>query len=180
MKQPCILIVGHGEHGKDTLADAIEQKYGYKFRGSSQVAAAEIIYPMMSNFYDSPEDAFNNRRENRELWAACIRDYNRHDPAKLSKLVCEGGHGYTGLRDIREVKECVKQGVFTHIIWVVRDDIPENDPTLTFTYDDLKAMIYKQQLVSLSGPKLRKIINTGPGYLHDFVNRGMLDEFLQL
>lgn len=178
MKKPKVLVLGHGRHGKDSLGNALYNHYGLKFRGSSEVAAAEVIYPMMKNFYDSPEEAFDRRHENRELWAACIRDYNRNDKTKLARLVCEDGHGYTGLRDIAEVEACINEGIFTHIIWVTRYDIPEDDPTLTFSYDDLKEMIYKRQLNGLRTPKIRRIINMHQSYLDEFVSDGHLDEFL--
>lgn len=132
-----ILIVGHGRHGKDTLAGLINLHLNHRFRGSSQVAATEVIYPLMSNFYSTPDEAFNLRHDNRELWTALIRDFNRGDKARLAKIVCDGGFGYTGLREWEEVKECFRQGIFTHVIWIERPDIPENDPTMTFTFKDL-------------------------------------------
>lgn len=137
MKKPTILIVGHGRHGKDTLAEMITKELGHKFRGSSQVAASEVIYPLMRNFYDSPEDAFEKRHQNRQLWASLIRDFNRDDKSRLAKLVCEGGYGYTGLRELEEVKKCIEMGVFTHVIWISRSVLPENDPTMTFKFHDL-------------------------------------------
>ena len=132
-----ILIVGHGQHGKDTLSRMINKELNFKFRGSSEVAAKEVIYPLMSNFYESAEDAFNKRRENRELWRAVISDFNREDPTKLCRLVCKGGHGYTGLRDKTEVVCSIKSGFFTHIIWVRRPELKENDPTMMFGLDTL-------------------------------------------
>ena len=139
-KETKVLIVGHGRHGKDTLAGLINLEMGLKFRGSSQVAAAEVIYPLMSNFYTSPEDAFERRHENRELWRALISDYNREDPTRLSRLVCANGHGYTGLRDKTEVISCIKQGVFTHVIWIERPDLAQDDPTMMFTLEDIEKL----------------------------------------
>jgi hypothetical protein len=133
-----ILIVGHGRHGKDTLASIINLELGFKFRGSSEVAAKEVIYPLMKNFYSSAEDAFENRHENRELWRAVISDFNREDPTRLCKLVCKGGHGYTGLRDKVEVISAIKGGFFTHVIWVRRPELKEDDTTMTFGLDTLK------------------------------------------
>ena len=147
---PKILIVGHGRHGKDTLAQIINLELEHKFRGSSEVAAREVIYPVMSNFYSSPEDAFERRHDNRELWRALISDFNREDPTKLACLVCEGGYGYVGLRDKTEVISAVKQGFFTHVIWVKRPDLEENDTTMMFTLEDLEKLQEKGFLRNLA------------------------------
>lgn len=160
-RSPIILIVGHGLHGKDTLAEILTKEFGLKFRGSSQVASEEVIYPALKNFYQSAEDAFSDRRNNRELWASLIRDFNRDDKSRLAKLVCEGGYGYTGLREKEEVEECLRQGIFTHVIWVNRPDLPENDPTMTFSFTDLFAMkeTYKNfSLAYFSNNGLKEIV----------------------
>jgi hypothetical protein len=135
-----VLIVGHGRHGKDTLANILNEEFGFKFRGSSQVAASEVVYPLMSNFYSSPEEAFERRHENRELWRALISDFNRDDLTKLSRLVCAQGYGYTGLRDKGEVYECISQGVFTHVIWVERPDLANDDSTMNFDFEYLQQL----------------------------------------
>ncbi|MBL4880650.1 MAG: hypothetical protein JKX82_04925 [Oleispira sp.] len=142
-KETNILIVGHGLHGKDTLGDMLSVELGYKFRGSSKVAAISVIFPLLSEFYKDPEAAFNDRRNHRELWRALISDFNRTDATRLCKLVCAGGFGYTGLRDLREVITAVKQGVFTHVIWIRRPELEENDPTMMFDLGILEGLIKK-------------------------------------
>ena len=167
-----ILIVGHGLHGKNTLAEMIESELGYKFRGSSEVAATEVVYPLLKPFFKDADECFDKRRENRELWRALISDFNRFDAIKLCKLVCEGGYGYTGLRDKREVITAVKAGFFTHIIWINRPDIPEDDPTMTFEFSDLEALHKKGYCTNLA-----YVHNNTKEVLLDIV-RNELSEFL--
>lgn len=171
---PCILIVGHGEHGKDTLAEIVTKTLGHRFRGSSQVAAREVIYPMMSNFYSSSEEAFNDRRNNRRLWESLIRDFNRSDKSRLAKLVCQGGYGYTGLRDRDEVLDCIKTRLFTHIIWIERPDKPNNDPTMSFSFEDLKNWQERERSFHLM-----RVENDSIEGLHSICS-GDLKQFLKL
>ena len=131
-KSPKILILGKGRVGKDTSARLITETFGHKFRGSSEVAAKEVIYPLMKNFYSSADEAFKRRHENRQLWYNLICQYNRDNPSRLAEKVCEGGSGYTGLRSFREVVDCIEKGIFTHIVWVENPRNEEVDPTIDF------------------------------------------------
>ncbi len=169
-----ILIVGHGRHGKDTLANMLDVELGFKFRGSSEVAASAVVYPLMSNFYDSPEDAFSRRHENRELWRAVISDFNREDPARLSKLVCADGHGYTGLRDKREVITTIKSGLFTHVIWIKRPDLKEDDSTMMFDLSDLETLNrngFCRQLAYVENHTEEVLLDVVQNELKDFLFR---------
>ncbi len=135
---PKILIVGSGRAGKDTSARLITETFGHKFRGSSEVAAKEVVFPLMRNFYTSPEDAFNRRHENRELWYSLICQYNKDNPSRLAEKVCEGGSGYTGLRSWIEVVDCIEKGIFTHVVWVDNPRNNEVDPTMDFDCQQIK------------------------------------------
>jgi hypothetical protein len=170
-----ILILGHGEHGKDTLANALSEKYGLKFLSSSEVANGIIIYPQLENFYDSEQECFYDRRNNRELWASLIRDFNRNDKTRLAKLICESGDGYVGLRELDEVRESVAEGLFTHVMWVIRTDKDEDDPTMTFNYNDV-AVLQRR----FSNFELLMVINNSKISLSEQVRDGFIGKFLKL
>lgn len=141
-----ILIVGEGLNGKDTLAELITTHLGYKFRGSSQVAAKEVVYPLLENFYSSVEECFEDRRNNRGLWKVLICAYNRKDKTALARLVTEGGYGYTGLRDWEEVVDCINQRLFDVVVWIERPDISQKDSTLNFGYEEISDLCYEHNI----------------------------------
>ena len=94
----------------------------------------------MEESYDSAKECFEDRRNHRELWYKLICEYNKDDLTRLAKDVCAGGYGYTGLRDIKEVEACIKEGVFTHVIWISNPRLRENDKTMTFGLGHLHQM----------------------------------------
>ena len=170
-----ILIVGHGEHGKDTLANSLSEKHGLKFLSSSKVIGWLFIHKLLENFYDSEEECFHDRRNNRELWASLIRDFNRNDKTRLVKLICESGDGYVGLRELNELKEAVAEGLFTHVIWVIRTDKDEDDPTMTFNYNDV-AVLQRR----FSNFELLMVVNSSKNSLQEQVKDGFIGKFLKL
>lgn len=133
-KQPQPLIVGFGTHGKDTLAELITEEYGIKFRGSSQVASELVVYPFMRKFYPNSSACFKDRRRHRLIWYNLICQYNSYDPTRLAKAVCEGGYGYTGLRERIEVETALSEKLFTHVIWIEDPNKRKDDPTMKFDY----------------------------------------------
>ena len=54
----------------------------------------------------------------RELWHDLIKAYNSKDKARLAKDIISKNDCYVGMRSKEEFDECVKQGLFTHYIWV--------------------------------------------------------------
>ncbi len=157
MKKPTILILGHGGHGKDTLAAIIEKFTGYTFTGSSKVAAEKIIFPSTSHLYSSPEEAYKDRRAKRLVWKHLITRYNSVDPSRLVKEVLSNCDGYTGLRAFNEVESCAEQGLFTDIVWVTRPDLEENDPSIDFGFPDLVGLRSKHRNFNLTFVKNRNL-----------------------
>ncbi len=64
-----ILIIGHGRHGKDTLAELIQVYTGFTFKSSSESAAEIFIYDALKekygykSFIECYEDRHNHRAE---------------------------------------------------------------------------------------------------------------------
>ena len=101
MNNKKLCIVGHCRHGKDSMAeifiyDVLKEKYGYK----------------------TPDECFEDRVNHRAEWHELICDYNIEDKSKLAKGILEHADCYVGMRDFKEIKECIKQNLFDLIIWV--------------------------------------------------------------
>jgi dephospho-CoA kinase len=119
-KFPTILIIGHGRHGKDTVAEYFADTFDMTYKSSSQAAAEIFIYDELKdsygykNFNECYEDRVNRRSE----WYQMITKYNSGDRAKLAKGILVNNQCYVGMRDRDEITECIRQGIFDIIIWV--------------------------------------------------------------
>lgn len=45
-RQPRVLIMGYGRHGKDTVSELLGQHYGLPFQSSSQFCADKVVFPL--------------------------------------------------------------------------------------------------------------------------------------
>lgn len=119
-KFPTLLLVGHARHGKDSLAEILQEHFGLKFKSSSEAAAEIFIYDELKDKYGykTPFECFEDRVNHRSEWYELICGYNSVDKAKLAKGILEYADCYVGMRDSGEIKECIKQKLFDLIIWV--------------------------------------------------------------
>jgi dephospho-CoA kinase len=115
-----VLIIGNARHGKDSLAEILNDQFGLKFKSSSQAAAEIFLYDELKEKYgyQTPEECFEDRMNHRPEWYQMICDYNKDDRAKLAKGILELADCYVGMRDRDEIKECIRQELFDLIIWV--------------------------------------------------------------
>jgi hypothetical protein len=120
MKLPKLLLLGHARWGKDSMAEILQEQFGLKFKSSSQAAAEIFIYDKLKEKYgyNTPEECFEDRVNHRAEWYQLICDYNIDDKAKLAKGILEHADVYVGMRDYREIRECINQNLFDLIIWV--------------------------------------------------------------
>jgi len=119
-RKPSLLIIGHGRHGKDTVAQMIADKMGLKFSSSSDFVGRKAIWPMWgSERYDSYEAMFEDRVNFRSTWGDLIEAYNTPDASRTgSEMIQEGNNMYVGMRRVREWQACMEKKVFDHVIWV--------------------------------------------------------------
>lgn len=117
---PKLLIIGNCRHGKDTLAELLNEYFGLKFMSSSQAAADIFIYDELKYVYDYKDsvECFEDRVNHRAQWYDMICSYNKDDKAKLAKGILTSTDCYVGMRDRAEIEECLKQELFDLIIWV--------------------------------------------------------------
>ena len=119
-----ILICGYAQHGKDTVAEYLRDRHGISFESSSYMAMDIFLYDILQPLfgYKSKEECFEDRKNNRTLWKLLIQAYNSKNKARLAKEILAKNDCYVGMRAKEELDECIKQGLFTHYIWVDAQD----------------------------------------------------------
>ena len=127
-----ILILGHGEHGKDTVADIITELTGLRFESSSHAAAELAVMPCMPE-YETVEDCFNDRRNHRQRWRDLISAYNTPDKGRLCKEIISRCDGYVGMRCHLEY-DAVKH-LFDYVLWVDASKRKPDDVSMTIGRD---------------------------------------------
>lgn len=129
MEKPKLLLLGYARHGKDTVAEILRDKYGFKFISSSEFIGREIIWNTWGKIrYPTFDDMFADRRNWRVQWMEMISLYNTPDKAKTARTMLERGYDmYVGMRRLDELE--ASRHLFDHIIWVDRSKHlpPERD-----------------------------------------------------
>ena len=128
--KPKLCIIGSARWGKDSLAELLNEEFGYTFESSSQSAANIFLYDLLKDKYgySTPEECFEDRVNHRQEWYEAICEYNKDDRARLAKGILERSDCYVGMRDREEIEECLRQGIFDLVIWVdASDRLPEED-----------------------------------------------------
>ena len=143
MKQIKILICAEGRHGKDTLCEILNEKYGLSFASSSYTAAEEFIFDKMkdSHGYKTVQECFDDRHtgDNRRIWYELISEFNKDDKARLAKIILSKNDIYCGLRSKEELDECIRQNLFDLTFWVdatKRLGHTEDKSSITITKED--------------------------------------------
>lgn len=137
-KTPKLLIIGHKRHGKDSMAEILNEEFGYTFESSSQAAANIFLYSLLKEKYgyETPIECFEDRVNHRPEWYEAICEYNKDDRAKLAKGILERSDCYVGMRDRNEIEECLKQGIFDLVVWVdASGRLPKEDSN-SFNIDE--------------------------------------------
>lgn len=128
-RKPRLLIIGHGRHGKDTVAEMINELMGLKFTSSSMFVAQECIWPMWGHErYRTFEEMFADRVNYRKTWKDLIFAYNTPDRARTARTMLERGFDmYVGMRSRDEFE--VAKKLFDAVIWVDRSQhLPPESP----------------------------------------------------
>ena len=131
-----ICIIGHARHGKDTLAEMINQRYGYKSESSSQAASRLFLYDALKDKYGykTPEECFEDRVNHRAEWFDMICEYNKNYPGQLAADIMKSNDIYTGMRSNRELVACIDDGIFDLVIGVF-DPMKPLEPRDSFDID---------------------------------------------
>ena len=132
-----LLIIGHGRHGKDTVAEILLNYYGYQFKSSSELAAEIFIYDELKEKYGYQDfqECYVDRMNHRAEWYNLIKEYNKDDRAKLAKEILKMADCYVGMREREEILECKRQDLFDLIIWVDASQRCPLEPADSFNID---------------------------------------------
>jgi hypothetical protein len=128
------LIIGHGRHGKDTVAEIMRDEFGLTFTSSSYAAAEIAVRPHLSRSYETADECYADRVNCREEWRKLITDYNTPDKSKLCREILERTDIYVGMRCPDEY--AASKHLFDAVIWVDRSQEVDLDPTMNIKYDD--------------------------------------------
>lgn len=143
--KPKLLIIGHARWGKDSVAQILKDGWGLDFCSSSMAAAEKVVIPKLVDgegkpFYSSVEECFADRVNHRATWKNLITEYNTPDKTRLAREIMAENDIYVGMRCHLELEECIRGGVFDHIIWVDASYRKEPEPlssnTITRDYAD--------------------------------------------
>lgn len=115
-----LLIIGHGRHGKDTMAQYFKDVFGQTFSSSSMAAAEIFIFDKLRHLYKSEKECYADRHTegNRKLWYDLICEYNKDNKSRLAEDIMANRDCYVGMRDREEILECRRKRIFDLIIWV--------------------------------------------------------------
>lgn len=125
-----ILLVGHGRHGKDTVAEILKEKYHLSFRSSSEFCAEHVVFPILKDQYNykTVEECFLDRHSHRSEWYDLIASYCEEDAAKLGREIFVSSDIYCGLRNKREFHALKNGKHFDVSVWVDRSNhLPPED-----------------------------------------------------
>jgi hypothetical protein len=112
------LILGHGRHGKDTVAEMLRDHIGLTFRSSSEAACEIAVFPRLSQMYgyETPAECFADRANHRQEWRDLIIQHNTPDLGRLCKDILATHDCYVGMRN-KDEYEATKH-LFDVVIWV--------------------------------------------------------------
>lgn len=136
-----LFVVGHGRHGKDTVAKILREELGLSFMSSSLFVAMKAVWPKIGGDYESIEECYEDRHSRRSEWYDAIEEYNAKDPARLSRELFEVHDMYVGLRARREF--VAARDLADLAIWVdaSKRKPPEPKSSMTILRDDCDIVI---------------------------------------
>tara|TARA_R110000868_G_scaffold170370_1_gene405618 strand:- start:182 stop:712 length:531 start_codon:yes stop_codon:yes gene_type:complete len=124
-----LLIIGHGRHGKDTVAEYLSANHGLTFKSSSMHCAEYVVYPALKDRhgYKSLDECYADRANHRSEWYDLIADYCKDDLARIGREIFEVSDIYCGLRNKREFHAIRNNGLVSVAVWVDRSDYLETE-----------------------------------------------------
>jgi hypothetical protein len=135
-----LLIIGHGQHGKDTLAELLAEK-GMSFVSSSWFCAERCVMEYFEGVgikYPSVEACYEDRDNHRAIWKRAISDYNNPKDRLVTEIL-EDYDIYVGLRKRDEFEAGMHH--FDEIIWVDRSEHLGPEETNELTQEDATLVV---------------------------------------
>jgi len=111
-----LLIIGHGRHGKDSVGDLLRDLYGMRAVSSSEFAAQNAVFPLLTDIYTDWRACYEDRANHRQLWFHAIAAYNLRPGPMLAEQILAHHDIYTGMRRRAEFER--SRGLFDLVVWV--------------------------------------------------------------
>lgn len=118
-----LMILGYARHGKDTVAEILQNSLGLKFMSSSFAAAEKVLIPYFKTIgvsYKSLDECYADRVNHRAEWYEQIKAYNTPDKARLAREIYADNDVYVGIRSAEEFEAARDERLFDYSIWVDR------------------------------------------------------------
>lgn len=131
-KNKKLLIIGHGRHGKDTVAEILRDYHGRAFVSSSLFCSSFVRDEMedIGITYSDFEACYEDRHNHRDFWFDAISRYNTPDKSRTAREMLEQGNDiYVGMRNREEFESCKRDKLFDCVVWVDRADHLPSEPT---------------------------------------------------
>lgn len=149
-----ILIVGHKQHGKDTVAIALAERLGLTYESSSEIAINRGLFDAFieEEFAESyaahgielARKMFYDQRDSyRPFMFRTIQDFNTPDKTALARLILEDNDIYCGMRCRKELLACKDAKLFDWIIFVDAQGRKEfeSSNSMTITQTDANVIL---------------------------------------
>jgi hypothetical protein len=140
-----IYIVGHGRHGKDTVAETLRDRFNFTFTASSWFMADKVIFPALKDKYGytTVRQCFYDRHSHRSEWFDLIDKANPNG-TELSEAIFKQNDIYVGIRNKRELDAVKADPRFDpFVVWVDASNRLEPEPgsSMGITIDDADYVI---------------------------------------
>lgn len=132
-----LLIIGHGRHGKDTVAEGlVERMPTLSFISSSMFVAQTVVRRDLEDNginYLTLEDCYEDRANHREFWRESIARYCT-PPERMAQEILADHDIYVGMRTRREFHAA--RHLFDEVIWVDRTRLLPPEPSCELRQSD--------------------------------------------
>lgn len=156
-----LFIIGHGRHGKDTVAEFINRHYGLTFESSSMFCAEHVVRPWLEKLgvvYETQEECYADRHNHRQHWFDAIRVFNEEDESRLSREIFYEYDMYVGIRSRTEFLASKQYSDLA--IWVdAFERHPTADPTCEILKSDCDIVFDNNGTFEEQGFKLTRLFN---------------------
>lgn len=118
MERLKLCVVGHRQHGKDTVCEYLRDLFDLTFVSSSMYCCQKFIFDQTKDLYGykTVQECFDDRHDKRADWFVRISDYVKDNYSRLSTEILEQWDMYCGMRNRNEL--VTSYDLFDAFVWV--------------------------------------------------------------
>lgn len=137
-----ILVVGHAQHGKDTVAEMLSIKLGLPLASATRLALPYVRQMLESVYgitYVNDEECYEDRINHRAAWKLIIAEFNEENLCALADLVYAKSDIYVGVRRLDEYLAIIAK-YSPLVVWVDASSVVEQEAetSMELTIDNVK------------------------------------------